>query len=77
MGQQALPTGDESRNNLVLALLTMGEGWHNNHHFCMTSCRQGIKWWEIDVPYYLLKMLSALGIARDLRGFRLPANQKA
>jgi stearoyl-CoA desaturase (delta-9 desaturase) len=52
----------------------MGEGWHNNHHFCMTSCRQGIKWWEIDVTYYLLKLLSALGIARDLRGFRLPAN---
>jgi stearoyl-CoA desaturase (delta-9 desaturase) len=73
-GSKRFPTGDESRNNLVLAILTMGEGWHNNHHFCMTSCRQGIKWWEIDVTYYLLKLLSALGIARDLRGFRLPAN---
>jgi stearoyl-CoA desaturase (delta-9 desaturase) len=76
-GSQRFPTGDESRNNLLLALLTMGEGWHNNHHYCMSSSRQGIEWWEIDITYYLLKLLSALGVAHDLRGFRLPAKERA
>jgi len=68
-GTQSFPTGDDSRNNLLLALLTLGEGWHNNHHHCRSSCRQGVRWWEIDITYLLLRMLAAVGVARDLRPF--------
>ena len=57
-GTRRFATPDESRNNFVLALVTLGEGWHNNHHYYMSSVRQGIKWWEIDVTYYVLRMLS-------------------
>jgi len=74
-GSRRFETGDQSRNNWLLALLTFGEGWHNNHHFSMGSCRQGIRWWEIDVTYGLLKVLVMVGIARDLRPFRIPTPQ--
>src|SRR4029079_6162390 len=50
-------TGDDSRNNWLLALATMGEGWHNNHHACQSSVRQGFRWWEIDATFYILKAL--------------------
>jgi stearoyl-CoA desaturase (Delta-9 desaturase) len=60
-------TGDNSRNNLLLALVTMGEGWHNNHHAYQASVRQGFRWWEIDPTYYILKALSWLGIVWDLQ----------
>jgi stearoyl-CoA desaturase (delta-9 desaturase) len=66
-GRQRFDTGDDSRNNLWLALLTLGEGWHNNHHRYPASARQGFYWWEIDITYYLLRGLAALGIVRDLR----------
>jgi stearoyl-CoA desaturase (delta-9 desaturase) len=69
-GTRRFDTPDHSRNNWLLALITFGEGWHNNHHFFMGSCRQGIRWWEIDVTYWALKLLAMLGIARDLRPFR-------
>jgi stearoyl-CoA desaturase (delta-9 desaturase) len=69
-GSRRFATPDESRNNFVLALFTMGEGWHNNHHYFMSSVRQGIRWWEVDATYYVLRMLSWLGIARELREFR-------
>jgi stearoyl-CoA desaturase (Delta-9 desaturase) len=69
-GNRRFDTPDHSRNNWLLALLTFGEGWHNNHHYSMASCRQGIRWWEIDVTYYVLRLLSLAGIARDLRPFR-------
>jgi stearoyl-CoA desaturase (delta-9 desaturase) len=69
-GSRRFATPDESRNNFVLAVFTMGEGWHNNHHHYMSSVRQGIRWWEIDPTYYILKMLSWVGIARDLRPFK-------
>jgi stearoyl-CoA desaturase (Delta-9 desaturase) len=72
-GTRRFETPDHSRNNFVLALITLGEGWHNNHHQFMYSCRQGMRWWELDITYYVLKALSWLGIARDLREFRLPA----
>ena len=65
-GQQRYVTGDDSRNNWWLALLTLGEGWHNNHHAYMASTRQGFRWWEIDVTYYVLKGLSFVGIVWDL-----------
>ena len=53
-GTRRFATPDESRNNFVLALVTLGEGWHNNHHHYMSSVRQGIRWWEIDITYYVL-----------------------
>jgi len=68
-GTRRFATPDESRNNWVLAIVTLGEGWHNNHHHYMSSVRQGIRWWEIDVTYYVLRMLSWVGIARELRPF--------
>ncbi len=71
-GSRRFATPDESRNNFVLALVTLGEGWHNNHHFYMSSVRQGIRWWEVDITFYLLKALSWIGVTRDLRPFRLP-----
>jgi stearoyl-CoA desaturase (delta-9 desaturase) len=67
MGKQRYLTGDDSRNNWFLALITLGEGWHNNHHFYMSSTRQGFRWWEIDPTYYTLKALSWLGIVWELR----------
>jgi stearoyl-CoA desaturase (delta-9 desaturase) len=69
-GTRRFATPDESRNNFWLALVTLGEGWHNNHHYFMSSVRQGIRWWEVDVTFYLLRMLSWVRIARDLREFR-------
>jgi stearoyl-CoA desaturase (Delta-9 desaturase) len=58
LGRRRFQTTDESRNNWWVALLTMGEGWHNNHHYYMSSVRQGFRWWEIDCSYYVLKLLS-------------------
>ena len=66
-GSRRYDTGDDSRNNLLLALITFGEGWHNNHHRYPSAARQGFYWWEIDVSWYLLRVLAALGIVRDLR----------
>jgi len=66
-GTRRYETHDSSRNNALLAVLTLGEGWHNNHHHCMTSARQGVVWWELDVSYYLLTMLSWLRVVWDLR----------
>jgi len=66
-GRKRYVTGDESRNNGVLALLTMGEGWHNNHHACPSSARQGFRWWEIDITWYVLKLLATFGFVRNLK----------
>ena len=66
-GSRRFDTGDDSRNSLALALVTLGEGWHNNHHRYMAAARQGFYWWEIDVTFYLLKMLSWTGLIWDLR----------
>ncbi|MCP5209345.1 MAG: acyl-CoA desaturase [Hahellaceae bacterium] len=65
-GSRRFNTQDHSRNNAVLALLTLGEGWHNNHHRFAVSARQGFYWWELDISYLLLKMLSWIGVVRDL-----------
>ncbi len=67
MGSRRYDTDDDSRNSFVLALITLGEGWHNNHHRFPGSARQGFFWWEVDITYYGLKFLQALGIIRDLR----------
>jgi stearoyl-CoA desaturase (Delta-9 desaturase) len=74
-GSRRFDTADDSRNNFVLAIITLGEGWHNNHHKFMYACRQGIRWWEIDITYYALKLLNWLGVARDLRSIRLPLSE--
>ncbi|MBL7997653.1 MAG: fatty acid desaturase [Candidatus Kapabacteria bacterium] len=66
-GWQRYTTTDTSRNNPILALVTLGEGWHNNHHRFQASARNGFFWWEIDITYYVLKTLSLLGIVWDLR----------
>ncbi len=67
----AIRTGDDSRNNLALAIITTGEGWHNNHHHYQSSARQGFRWWEIDVTYYVLRLFERCGLVWDLR--RSPA----
>ncbi len=66
-GSKRFKTTDESRNNLLLALITLGEGWHNNHHRYPGSERQGFYWWEIDISHYILKFLEKLGLVWDLR----------
>jgi stearoyl-CoA desaturase (delta-9 desaturase) len=66
-GRRRYDTEDTSRNSLLIALVTGGEGWHNNHHHYQASARQGFFWWEIDTTYYGLKVLSWLGIVKDLR----------
>ena len=66
-GRRRYATNDDSRNNVWLALLTFGEGWHNNHHHFPGAARQGFYWWEIDLTYYGLRLLAALGIIWDLR----------
>ncbi len=67
-GRRRYETSDDSRNNALLAVLTLGEGWHNNHHHYQRSARQGFYWWEIDVSYYVLKALEAVRIVRDVEG---------
>ena len=66
-GNRRFPTADTSKNNWLLALVTLGEGWHNNHHYYMASARQGFYWWEVDITYYGLKACSWLGMVRELR----------
>ncbi|WP_455217568.1 acyl-CoA desaturase [Kaarinaea lacus] len=66
-GHRQFSTEDDSRNNFLLAILTFGEGWHNNHHFYPGSARQGFAWWEFDITYYGLRMMQMLGLIRDLR----------
>jgi stearoyl-CoA desaturase (delta-9 desaturase) len=66
-GRRRYLTTDNSRNSAVLAVVTMGEGWHNNHHHYQGSVRQGFFWWEFDPTYYGIKLLAALGLVWDLR----------
>ncbi len=72
-GKQRYATGDDSKNNLLLALITLGEGWHNNHHHYPVSARQGFYWWEIDITYYVLWAMSKVGLIWDVR----PVPEKA
>ena len=66
-GARRYGTGDTARNNPAVAVLTLGEGWHNNHHHYPASARQGFYWWEVDVSYYALRVGKLLGIVKDLR----------
>jgi stearoyl-CoA desaturase (delta-9 desaturase) len=67
-GGRRYATTDDSRNNFVLATITLGEGWHNNHHHYQVSARNGFMWWEVDVTYYVLRALAAVRLVRDLHG---------
>jgi len=66
-GSRRFETSDTSRNNFLLALITLGEGWHNNHHHYQSSTRQGFRWYEIDISFYILCVLSWVGIVRDMK----------
>lgn len=66
IGKPRYATGDDSKNSLMLSLVTLGEGWHNNHHYYPRSTSQGFFWWEIDPTFYVLKMLSWVGLVWDL-----------
>lgn len=67
MGRRRYVTDDTSRNSLLIALTTLGEGWHNNHHYYQSSARNGFFWWEIDVTWYVLRTLSWVGLVKDLK----------
>jgi stearoyl-CoA desaturase (delta-9 desaturase) len=67
MGKRRFKTTDDSRNSFILALITLGEGWHNNHHRYQSSTRNGFYWWEIDPTYYGLKLLARVGLIRGLK----------
>jgi stearoyl-CoA desaturase (delta-9 desaturase) len=66
-GPRRFATRDDSRNNLWVALITFGEGWHNNHHAHPTSARHGLAWWEFDISWITLKLLRAVGIAKGVQ----------
>jgi stearoyl-CoA desaturase (Delta-9 desaturase) len=67
IGRRRYETGDASRNSALIAVFTLGEGWHNNHHHYQSTANQGWFWWELDVTFYVLRALAALGLVRDLR----------
>ena len=67
IGTRRYATDDDSRNNLFLALITLGEGWHNNHHHYRSSANQGFFWWEIDISYAIIRILSLFGLVWDVR----------
>src|SRR5262249_23558105 len=73
-GRRRYATPDESRNNLVVALFTLGEGWHNNHHPYQSSANQGFRWWEIDIAYYLIRVLGWPGLVWGIR--KPPASRR-
>jgi len=66
-GSRRYATDDDSRNSLTLAIITLGEGWHNNHHRYPGSARQGFYWWEFDLTYYALWLLARVRVIRSLR----------
>ncbi len=66
-GSRRYLTADHSRNNLLVAIFTLGEGWHNNHHYYPSAARQGFYWWEIDFTYYVLLVLERIGLVWGLR----------
>lgn len=71
-GKARYKTDETSKNSFILAIVTLGEGWHNNHHYYSSTANQGFFWWEIDISYYILRMLSFVGLAHDLR---VPTNR--
>ena len=76
-GSRTFQTNDNSRNHFLLAIITMGEGWHNNHHHQPGSVKQGFRWWQIDLTYYLLWLLACVGMIHSLRGVRVHEHGEA
>lgn len=76
-GTRRFATTDDSRNNWLLAIIMLGEGWHNNHHYYQSSCRQGLRWWEVDFTFYALKILSWVGVVREMKTFPKSAFSQA
>jgi fatty-acid desaturase len=72
-GRRRFATRDHSRNNLWVALVTFGEGWHNNHHAHPTSARHGLAWYEIDTTWMAIRLLRAVGLARAVKEASLPS----
>jgi stearoyl-CoA desaturase (delta-9 desaturase) len=72
-GRRVFPTTDQSRNSMLFALITMGEGWHNNHHYYPSSAAQGFRWWQVDASFYLLWLGEKIGIVKGLRRAPSPA----
>ncbi|XP_008230048.1 PREDICTED: palmitoyl-monogalactosyldiacylglycerol delta-7 desaturase, chloroplastic-like [Prunus mume] len=66
-GQVVWDTGDLSRNNWLIGLMAHGEGWHNNHHAFEQSARHGLEWWQVDVTWYVIRFLEAIGLATDVK----------
>ena len=66
-GTRSYATTDQSRNNFLLALITMGEGWHNNHHRYQACAQQGFRWWQVDVSFYILWTMERLGLVWDMK----------
>jgi stearoyl-CoA desaturase (delta-9 desaturase) len=66
-GYQSYDTNEGSRNNWVVGLLSYGEGWHNNHHAYLHSAAHGLRWWEVDISYFTIKVLGWLGLATNIR----------
>lgn len=77
IGSRRFQTKDQSRNNFWLAMITLGEGWHNNHHRWPSSVRQGFYWWEVDLTYYTLRVMQWLGVVWDLKGVPPKVYQEA
>jgi len=66
-GSRPFRSHDESRNNAIFGVLALGEGWHNNHHAFPTSARHGLRWWQLDVSYLIIRAMSLIGLARDIK----------
>jgi len=66
-GTKPYATGDESRNNAAVALLSLGEGWHNNHHAFPSSAAHGLRWWEVDLGYWVICLLQTISLERNVR----------
>jgi stearoyl-CoA desaturase (Delta-9 desaturase) len=73
-GSRPFRSDDHSRNNFVLGVLALGEGWHNSHHAFPTSARHGLRWWQVDVSYYVIRLMALVGLAWKVR---VPARQPA
>lgn len=71
-GYRNFETTDDSRNNALVAIVAFGEGWHNNHHACQRSAKHGQKWWEIDTTWMMIWLMSRVGLAWDIQGFKTP-----
>ena len=67
LGKPRYNTGEESKNSFILAILSLGEGWHNNHHYYQSSTRQGFFWWEVDITYYVIRLLGMVGLVWEIR----------